>query len=70
MNDLAEQAAALTTQYGNVSKPTVGTIQRQILVLENQGGTNFFSDRALDLNDFIRKDRDGRGQSIFWPPTS
>jgi hypothetical protein len=62
LNDLAAQAAALTTQYGNISKQTVGTIQRQILVLENQGGTNFFSLPPLHLNDFIRKDKDGRGQ--------
>ncbi len=47
-------------QYGNVSKPTIGTIQRQLLVLENQGGNNFFSEPALALKDFIRTDRDGR----------
>src|ERR1700759_786697 len=35
---IAEHAGELTTQYGNVSKQTVGTIQRQLLVLENQGG--------------------------------
>src|SRR5437588_6993032 len=58
---LAEHAAELTTQYGNVSKPTIGTIQRQLLVLENQGGTKFFSEPALALKDFIRTDRDGRG---------
>ena len=58
---LAEHAAELTVQYGNVSKPTIGTIQRQLLVLENQGGTKFFSEPALALKDFIRTDRDGRG---------
>jgi DNA helicase HerA-like ATPase len=58
---VAEQAAELTTQYGNVSKATVGTIQRQLLVLENQGGTKFFGEPALVLKDFIRVDRDGRG---------
>ena len=58
---LADHAAELTTQYGNVSKPTIGTIQRQLLVLENQGGTKFFSEPALQLKDFIRTDRDGRG---------
>ena len=58
---LAEHAAELTVQYGNVSKATVGTIQRQLLVLENQGGNNFFSEPALALKDFIRTDRDGRG---------
>ena len=58
---IAEHAADLTTQYGNVSKQTVGTIQRQLLVLENQGGTKFFGEPALALNDFMRTDRDGRG---------
>jgi DNA helicase HerA-like ATPase len=58
---VADHADELTTQYGNVSKASVGTIQRQILVLENQGGKNFFSEPALALSDFIRTDRNGRG---------
>jgi DNA helicase HerA-like ATPase len=58
---IAEHAGELTTQYGNVSKQTVGTIQRQLLVLENQGGDKFFGEPALDLKDFMRTDRDGRG---------
>ncbi|WP_315833970.1 DUF853 domain-containing protein [Bradyrhizobium prioriisuperbiae] len=58
---IAEHADELTTQYGNVSKQTVGTIQRQLLVLENQGGTKFFGEPALDLKDFMRTDKDGRG---------
>jgi len=47
--------------FGNVTKATVGTIQRQLLVLENQGGTKFFGEPALMLKDFMRTDRDGRG---------
>src|SRR4051794_9105461 len=58
---LADHAAELTTQYGNVAKATIGTIQRQLLVLENQGGAKFFSEPALALKDFIRTDSDGRG---------
>jgi DNA helicase HerA-like ATPase len=58
---IAEHAAELTTQYGNVSKQTVGTIQRQLLVLENQGGSSFFGEPALALKDFMRTDSDGRG---------
>jgi hypothetical protein len=58
---VAEHAAELTTQYGNVSKTTIGTIQRQLLVLENQGGAKFFCEPALQLKDFLRTDRDGRG---------
>jgi uncharacterized protein len=58
---IAEHAADLTTQYGNVSKQTVGTIQRQLLVLENQGGEKFFGEPALALKDFMRTDSEGRG---------
>jgi DNA helicase HerA-like ATPase len=58
---IAEHAAELTTQYGNVSKQTVGTIQRQLLVLENQGADKFFGEPALSLKDFMRTDSDGRG---------
>ncbi len=47
--------------FGNVSKATVGTIQRQLLVLENQGGTKFFGEPALLLKDFMKTDSDGRG---------
>src|SRR5216117_40387 len=47
--------------YGNVSKATVGTIQRQLLVLEKQGGTKVFGEPALTLKDFMKTDSDGRG---------
>src|ERR1700724_1806307 len=47
--------------FGNVTKATVGTIQRQLLVLENQGASKFFGEPALTLKDFMRTDRDGRG---------
>src|SRR3954447_2367911 len=58
---IAEHASELTVEFGNVSKQTVGTIQRQLLVLENQGGPKFFGEPALAFKDFIRTDRDGRG---------
>jgi uncharacterized protein len=58
---IAEHADTLTTHYGNVSKATIGTIQRALLVLENQGAEKFFGEPALDLKDFMKVDRDGRG---------
>jgi DNA helicase HerA-like ATPase len=58
---IAENATELQKTYGNVSPATVGTIQRQLLVLENQGANSFFGEPALDLKDFMRTDRDGRG---------
>jgi len=48
-------------KFGNVTKQTVGTIQRQLLVLENQGGERFFGEPALQLKDFMRTDTNGRG---------
>src|SRR4030081_2127503 len=51
--------------FGNVTKATVGTIQRQLLVLENQGGIHFFGEPALTLKDFMKTDRDGRGMGTI-----
>jgi DNA helicase HerA-like ATPase len=58
---VAENASTLTRQYGNVSALSVGAIQRQLLVLENQKGELFFGEPALDINDLMRTDSDGRG---------
>ena len=58
---VSDNAAELTKQYGNVAPATVGAIQRQLLVLENQGADKFFGEPALSIEDFIRTDRDGRG---------
>ena len=56
-----EQADQLTLQYGNVSKQSIGSIQRSLLQLRSQGGDNFFGEPALELNDFIGLDDQGRG---------
>ncbi len=56
-----ELQAELKAAYGNVSPQTVGTIQRQLLVLQQQGGDKFFGEPALDLKDLMRVTRDGRG---------
>src|SRR5690606_37302807 len=57
----AENAAVLTTKYGNVAKASVGAIQRQLLALDSQGGALFFGEPALEIADFIRVDEQGRG---------
>src|SRR5690242_14115907 len=57
----SDNATELQKEYGNVSPATIGTIQRALLVLENQGATSFFGEPALDIHDFMRTDRDGRG---------
>ena len=57
----AENAAALRAQYGSVSTTSVGAIQRALLAIEAQGGARLFGEPALDLDDLIRTDAQGRG---------
>jgi hypothetical protein len=61
MSDLAERGNEIRTEYGSVTKQTVGAIQRRLLVLEEQGAANFFGEPALDIKDLMRTTRDGRG---------
>jgi hypothetical protein len=58
---VGQNAKDLSLRYGNVASSSVGAIQRQLLVLENQGGTALFGEPALDLADMMRT-RDGRGE--------
>ncbi len=58
---VADNAADFTSKYGNVSKQSVGTIQRQVLALDSQGAARFFGEPALEIDDFIRCDEQGRG---------
>ncbi|UZK68086.1 DUF853 domain-containing protein [Sphingomonas sp. S1-29] len=59
--DIADRAAAISTTYGNVSKASVGAIQRQLLQLRGQGAEQFFGEPALDIADFMGVDDQGRG---------
>ncbi|HEX2794959.1 MAG TPA: helicase HerA-like domain-containing protein [Croceicoccus sp.] len=57
----AENASDLSTRYGNVTKASVGTIQRALLTLRAQGGDRFFGEPALEIDDFLTVDDQGRG---------
>jgi len=59
--NLAERAAEIGARYGNVTRQSVGAIQRSLLVLEQQGGNFFFGEPALKIEDLMRTTRDGRG---------
>ena len=56
-----ERAEELTLEYGNVSKQSVGAIQRSLLQLRAQDGDHFFGEPALDLEDFLKVDESGKG---------
>jgi DNA helicase HerA-like ATPase len=61
LNHLAKNAKEISGRYGNIASSAVGTVARQLLVLENQGGTNFFGEPALTIDDLMRTAPNGRG---------
>jgi len=51
---VGENADQFTVKYGNVSKASVGAIQRGLLQLDQQGGEQFFGEPAVKLDDFMQ----------------
>ncbi|MEO0413058.1 MAG: helicase HerA-like domain-containing protein [Pseudomonadota bacterium] len=62
LNHVAENRKEISKTLGNVSPASIGAIQRRLLVLENQGGDQFFGEPALDIRDFMAFDQNGRGR--------
>ena len=58
---VGDNRAEFTVSYGNVSAASIGAIQRALLAFEDEGGDQIFGEPALDIFDWIRTDRDGRG---------
>lgn len=58
---VGDNASAFTTEYGNISKASIGAIQRGVLELETQSGDQFFGEPMLDIFDLIQTHSDGRG---------
>jgi uncharacterized protein len=61
LSHVAENRVELSSRYGNITSATIGAIQRALLVIEQQGGENFFGEEALDIADLMRIDAQGRG---------
>lgn len=58
---VADHASELLNEYGNISRQSAGAIQRALLQLEDAGGTLFFGEPDIKLEDWIQTDTDGRG---------
>jgi len=58
---VAEHADALRANYGSLAVNTVAAIQRKLLVLEEEGGSHFFGEPALQLADLMQVDFSGNG---------
>ena len=59
--EIEKNASEISATYGNVATATIGAVQRALLVLEQQGGENFFGEQALKISDLMRTATDGRG---------
>ena len=58
---IGDSKGEYTTEYGNASRASIGAIQRALLTLEDAGGSEFFGEPALDVDDWIKLSDDGRG---------
>jgi DNA helicase HerA-like ATPase len=58
---VGENAREFRMEYGNISPASVGSIQRRLLALEEEGGDVFFGEPALSIQDFMQTDAEGRG---------
>jgi uncharacterized protein len=61
LNHVGERAEELRAEYGQVSKASIGTIQRRLLMLEQAGAEHFFGEPALSLSDLMLTTPEGRG---------
>lgn len=58
---VGDNAADFKTRYGNISTASIGAIQRNLLILEEQGGDRLFGEPALDIQDLLQTDATGKG---------
>lgn len=58
---VGDNAADFKTEYGNISTASIGAIQRNLLVLEDQGGDRLFGEPALNIQDLLQTDAGGNG---------
>jgi len=61
LQHVGDHAADFQTEYGHISAASIGAIQRNLLTLEQQGGSHLFGEPALELDDLIQTDGSGRG---------
>lgn len=61
LNYVGAHAGELRNLYGNIAQQSIGSILRSLLVLEQQGGDQFFGEPAFEINDLFKQDQNGRG---------
>jgi len=61
LQHVSEHAKEYQTNYGNISAASIGAIQRGLVTLGQQGGDQFFGEPALNIEDLLQTDANGRG---------
>ena len=61
LQDVGDNAATFKTEYGNISAASIGTIQRGLIAIEEQGGGRFFGEPMLNIDDLLQTDANGKG---------
>ena len=61
LQHVGDHAKDFQTQYGNISSASIGAIQRGLVTLEQEGGSQFFGEPALNIDDLMQTDSNGRG---------
>ncbi|CAH1904025.1 DUF853 domain-containing protein YjgR [Candidatus Nitrotoga sp. HW29] len=61
LQNVGDNAADFTTEYGNISTASIGAIQRGLLQIETQGGESFFGEPMLNITDLMQTDANGYG---------
>ncbi len=61
LQHVGDSARDFTTEYGNISAASIGTIQRALMQIEQQGADSFFGEPALNIDDLMQTDEKGRG---------
>lgn len=61
LNYVGAHASELRNLYGNIAQQSIGTILRSLLVLEQQGGNQFFGEPSFEIGDLFKTDASGRG---------
>ena len=58
---VSQHAKEYRTKYGTVTSMSIGSIQRALLQLENQGAEKFFGLPSFDIYDLLQTDASGKG---------
>ncbi|MBQ6582546.1 MAG: DUF853 family protein [Mogibacterium sp.] len=61
LNFVDDNSGLFAADYGKISSSSIGVIMRSIVALESVGGDLFFGEPALNINDWLLANADGKG---------